>query len=128
MAHTRKNNANIYFVPIKIKTIERQKEKAKQIKQKMMKKNEKSKTSINIAKFMSYLCVCGWKAKGGRGRRVFNIEAGKWQCLGLQLLDQVSNHSNAQKTMTLSNNNKFKFCAREKESEMKERKSSSERI
>lgn len=72
------------------------------------------------------MCGCGWKVKGKRWRKVlFNIEAGKWQCLGLQLLDQVSNHSNAQKTMTLSNNNKFKFCVSKKESK-KKRKSSSE--
>lgn len=55
------------------------------------------------------------------GRGVFNIEAGKWQCLGLQLLDQVSNHSNAQKTMTLSNNSKFKFCVENGKQKRKEK-------
>lgn len=48
--------------------------------------------------------------------RGFNEEAEKWQCLGLQLLDQVSNHSNAQKTKTLINNNKFKFYVLKTES------------
>lgn len=46
------------FVPNKIKTIESTR-KNKANKPKDEEEEEKSKTSINITKFMSYLCECG---------------------------------------------------------------------